>query len=45
MKYKSLYCLLLAYALTCGIGTVSSVSANTALYSLQPTDTQAATLR
>lgn len=45
MKYKSLYCLLLAYALTCGIGAVSSVSANTALSSLQPTDTQAATLR
>lgn len=45
MKYKSLYCLLLAYALTCEIGAVSSVSANTALYSLQPTDTQAATLR
>ena len=45
MKYKSLYCLLLVYALTCGISAVSSVSANTALYSLQPTDTQAATLR
>ena len=45
MKYKSLYCLLLACALTCGIGAVSSVSANTAISSLQPTDTQPAILR
>ena len=45
MKYKSLYCLLLACALTCGIGAISSVSANTAISSLQPTDTQPAILR
>lgn len=45
MKHKSLYCLLLACALTCGVCAVSSVSANAALSSLQPTDTQSAILR
>lgn len=45
MKHKSLYCLLLACALTCEICAVSSVSANAALSSLQPTDTQSAILR
>ena len=45
MKHKSLYCLLLACALTCGVGAVSSVSANAALSSFQPTDTQSAILR
>ena len=45
MKYKSLYCLLLACALTRGVCAVSSVSANAALSSLQPTDTQSAILR
>lgn len=45
MKHRSLYCLLLACALTCGVCAVSSVSANAALSSLQPTDTQSAILR